>query len=204
MNDATLRLLITRKRQVFGTRAPAPAGRVTSIQSRPLRSVTRVSRHTSAHRGASGRAVHEIEAAVVLRALDRAANDQAVREVHVPVRAQSIRGKKPAFGIAIRARMFFACNRNGSRPHGATSRSGRLRSILPHPVPPWMSGSLGWNSRPGFRQSPLDVICRILDLLQKSRNDLAPRRQEAGIRCGAVVLHCFVQARQRVVRHQRK
>ena len=100
MNVATLRLLTTRNLKDF-LRASANAAGVHDVDvDASVALFNRICRETAADRRARGRSIDEIEAPIMLGALDDLALHQAVGKVSVAVRAEAVGREEAAVFVA--------------------------------------------------------------------------------------------------------
>ena len=126
MNVATLSLLTTRKACAWrGCGHRQPAGRRAGRGAACRRSSrTGVGLERDADRQALRRAVADVEAPVVLGALDERALDQAVGQVRVAVGADAVGGVEVAVGGAVDGVGAAARGRSGSRLRFAAGSLG--------------------------------------------------------------------------------
>ena len=161
----------------------------------------RIRDQTAADRGARRRAVDKVEASIVLRAFDLLVFHQAVGQMDIPVRAQSVRGVEftfvvPVNGIGLLA-VIKALDVRKSEIGGSTNTHPPLRIR-------YGGGLVGAfiEARLWLWKLTLYVIRRIFDLPENGGNDFAPGCEEAWIRRGAVILHGRVQVALAMVGHQ--
>src|ERR1700722_11759195 len=152
----------------------------------------RISSESAAGRSAGGGAGEQIETAIVLGTLDDLSLHQAIGKMRVAVGAHSVGSVEMTLVVTIERVGFLSLIE--ADDVGATQGGGRtsfdpafgvgLRrgAIEPFLLP-----------RPGFREPPFNVIRGVLDLAENRWRNFTPGGKEAGIRCGAIVLHGSMQ-----------
>ena len=139
----------------------------------------------------------------MLRALDDAANHQAVGKVRIAVRAEAIGCEEPPVFIAIDGIGFSGvveANHIGAPQIGRRAHRHPSRGIGLH-----FRRKAGFAcARLGLGQPALHVKRRILHLAQNRGKNLAPCGKDGRIGRRAVAFHDLVQPGERVIRHQRE
>ena len=158
---------------------------------------------TTAYRRTRRGSVDQVEAAVVLGAFDLFVLHQPVREMHIAVRAQPVRGIEVAVLVSVdRVSLLsviepfdIGCANVGG---GANSNPTLLVRIG--------DGGVTAFAGVGFRLRELSfyMISGIFHLLENGRQYFTPGCKEARIRCRAVVFHSRMQLPLPVVGHEWK
>ncbi len=163
----------------------------------------RVGHQTAADWSTGGGPVFQVEASIVFRTFNHAADHETVGQVGVSVGTDAIRGIKVSICTPVQRVGFPAvvepdnievaqiCGRADLQP------AIRIRFRFGfHPV--FLQFLLGG------REFAFHVIRRILDLFEDSGKDFLPCIQQAGIRSGGILFDSCMQFWKTVIRHQRE
>ena len=165
----------------------------------------RIGGQSATHRRTGRGAVREIEAPVMLRALDDFPLYQSVAQVGVPVSADPVGGIEDALGITDHRVGFLAviepddillAEMPGIADFNPAAGVGRRLGFVE-------ARGIGVTGL-GIRKFALHVPRRIFDLAESGGNNLLPCLQQIRIRHRAVRFDCLVQSGQRMVGNQRE
>ena len=188
---------------LFCSRAPTPPAWFSINPDAAVAFLHRVRRQPAANRCARRRAVDQIEASVVLRALNHSADHQSIGKMRVAMRTESIGRKKSTLRITIERIRLAARDRSGPYLHAAIRLPHTPAPSHPHPAPLPKQSTIraraaSAQAADASRDMPGPSVCRRIVW-----KNLAPCGKDWRTASGSP-LDSLVQPGQRVIRHQRK